>query len=638
MPPSSKEGPPDQTSDAWKEWAAEEIEGAIHQTRRLPAPASSLDPSHETKQRSKGTVVSSLRSSAPAKRGIGKMKMSTDYRQKPDGIWYVPQGQGASSVRICGPLEIEAQTRDHEGAAWGRLLGWQDGDDNRHKWAMPMSLLAGDGGEIRAYLLDRGCYISPTSTGRAKFLDFLATTTVDARALAVSQVGWFGKVFALPDRTIGETPKNRVIYQGADASEHSYRCTSDVESWKQNVARYGVGNSRIAVAVAAAFVGPLLALLSEEGGGLHFRGPSSIGKSTALIAAASVWGPPAYVRQWRATANGLEGVCVQHNHTLLCLDELAQLDGREAGHVAYLIANGMGKARAGRSGALRSSAKWLVMFLSSGEISLAELAAHDSRGTKRSAAGQEIRILDCEADAGGGLGLFETLHDAPSAEALARRIKDGAAASHGNAGPAFVERIIASPDDLAPSLKKEIDAFVAEHVPAEANGQVGRAARRFGLIAVAGELAARLEVLPWPAGEAESACAVVFRQWLAGRGGAGAAEDRDSIAKVRGFLEMHGASRFEPVDCNDDARIINRAGFWRDGEQGREYLFLAETWRTEVCAGMDARRVAKVLAEHGLLRRDAEGKNSISINLPSGIGKSRCYAVSAAIFGSDADP
>jgi len=630
-------GPPDKTSDAWKEWAAEEIEGAIHRPRSRPAPVSSPDTSRQDNSGGTGTVVTSLKPLASVKRGLGKMKMTADYRQKPDGIWYVPQGQGSVSVHVCGPVEVVAQTRDDAGASWGRLLEWQDGDRRQHQWAMPMSLLAGDGGEIRAYLLDRGCYISPTSTGRAKFLDFLATTTVDARALAVSGVGWVGRVFVLPDRTIGDTPEHRVIYQGADASEHPYRCTGDVDAWKQNVARYGVGNSRIAVALAAAFVGPLLALLSEEGGGLHLRGPSSIGKSTALIAAASVWGPLAYVRQWRATANGLEGVCVQHNQTLLCLDELAQLDGREAGHVAYLIANGMGKARAGRSGALRSSAQWKVMFLSSGEISLAELAARDARGTKRSAAGQEIRILDCEADAGAGLGLFETLHDAPSAEALARQIKDGAEMTHGSAGPAFVERVIASSHDLAPSLKKEIDAFVAEHVPADANGQVGRAARRFGLIAAAGELAALLEVLPWPAGEATAACAIVFRQWLIGRGGAGAAEDRDAIAKVRGFLEMHGASRFEPVDGDDETRVINRAGFWRDSDQGREYLFLAETWKTEVCAGMDAKRVAKVLAEHGLLRRDAEGKNSISVSLPAGIGKSRCYVVSATIFEGDAD-
>jgi putative DNA primase/helicase len=560
------------------------------------------------------------------------MSLPDGFMRKDNGIWFNPKGEGTTPYHVCGPLDVVAQTRDDFGTSWGYQIEWTDDDGQVHTWAMSKSLLAGDGAEIRATLLDGGCFVSPAKHARGKLMELLSTVKVKARARAVNRVGWANGAFALPDRTIGETPENRVIYQGAEAFDHAYRTKGDLSGWQNNIARLCVGNSRMILAIAAGFVGPLLTLLGEEGPGINLRGPSSIGKSTALIAAASIWGPAAFVRQWRATANGLEGVCVQHNETLLCLDELAQLDAREAGHVAYLIANGMGKARANRSGALRSPFQWKVPFLSSGEISLADLAGRDARGTKRSAAGQEVRILDCEADAGMGLGLFETLHDAPSAEALARSIKDGAAQTHGTAGPAFVERIIASSDNLAPSIKKEIDAFVADNLPPKASGQVARAARRFGLIASAGELAVRLEILPWPEGASTDACAAIFDQWLIGRGGTGAAEDRDAIAKVRGFLELHGVSRFESVDGDDDTRVINRAGFWRDSDQGREYLFLAETWKAEVCAGMDARRVAKVLADHGLLRRDGQGKNSISATLPAGIGKTRCYAVSAAIF------
>jgi hypothetical protein len=63
------------------------------------------------------------------------------------------------------------------------------------------------------------------------------------------------------------------------------------------------------LAISAAFAGPLIGPCSAEGGGIHFRGPSSIGKSTALHVAGSVWGggdANGYVRSWRATANGPE--------------------------------------------------------------------------------------------------------------------------------------------------------------------------------------------------------------------------------------------------------------------------------------------------------------------------------------------
>ena len=567
-----------------------------------------------------------------------KAKMPYGFSIKADGLFWKDEADAeAFPLRISSRLDVLAHTRDDLGSSWGLLLGWKDGDGREHRWAMPKAELAGDGTAIRAHLLERGCYISPIPKARTKLLDFLGTVTTEARARAVEKVGWTDGAFVLPDRTIGDTESHRVIYQGPAALDHAYRTSGDLAEWQQGVARYGVGNSRLAVALSAAFVGPLLDLIGEEGGGLNLRGGSSIGKSTALVAGASAWGPPSFVRQWRATSNGLEGVAIQHNQTLLCLDELAQLDAKEAGSVAYMLANGMGKARAGRSGALRTPAQWRVMFLSSGEISLGDLAGRDGRGTRRSAAGQEIRILDIDADAGCGLGLFETLHDAPNAETLARRIKDGAAQCHGIAGPLFVERVAAGSGNVAIALKKGVDEFVSAYLPADANGQVARAARRFGLIAMAGEMAARLGILPWPPREAEKAAGALFARWLEGRGGAGAGEDREAIAKVRAFLEAHGSSRFEAIDRDYDAaeqRIINRAGFWRSADGLREHLILPEVWRNEVCAGMDARRVARALADKGIIRKDAQGKFTIPTRLP-GLNQVRCYIVEASIFGGD---
>ncbi len=128
-----------------------------------------------------------------------------------------------------------------------------------------------------------------------------------------------------------------------------------------------------------------------------------------------------FVRSWRATANGLEGVALGHSDTLLCLDELSQLAAKDAGEAAYMLGNGSGKSRSSRDGSARRAAKWRVMFLSSGEISLADKVAEDGRG-RRLAAGQQVRIVDIPADAGAGMRLFENLHGFDSAEALARHL------------------------------------------------------------------------------------------------------------------------------------------------------------------------------------------------------------------------
>ncbi|WP_324740124.1 DUF927 domain-containing protein [Tsuneonella sp. CC-YZS046] len=534
---------------------------------------------------------------------------------------------------IAGAFDVIAQTRDRHSQAWGVLLQWRDDDGEPHRLSIGRALLAGDGREVRHMLLDGGLYVSPVSKDRNALQTFLSMVRIDRRARAVSRVGWQDGSYALPDRTIEDGSGDLVVYQGTAALDHEFRRQGTLEGW-QDMARLAVGNTRLVIALCAAFVGPLLAATGSEGGGLHLRGPSSIGKSTSLLAAASVWGSPTFVRQWRATANGLEGVAEQANDCLLILDELAQLDPREAGSVAYLLANGTGKSRASQSGEARAAKRWLTFFLSSGEISLAEHARSDGRG-RRSPTGQEVRIFDIEADAGKGLGLFDTLHDLPNGDALARAIKDQAAQHYGIAGPEFVQRLLGNLDDTAARIRIGIDWFAAKYQPVGATGQVARACRRLGLIAMAGEIATELGILPWERLEAVSAAANIFAGWLEARGGAGAAEDKTAIEQVAEFISTHGNSRFQPMDGGDSTVIHNRAGFKRETGLGTmEYLIPAATWRNEVCRGLNPKSVAALLIERGHLIPDSNGKASRSETAP-GMGKARFYVVSQSIFGGD---
>jgi uncharacterized protein (DUF927 family) len=122
----------------------------------------------------------------------------------------------------------------------------------------------------------------------------------------------------------------------------------------------------------------------------------------------SVWGggnTPEYVRKWRATDNGLEAIAAAHCDTLLLLDEIGQATSETVGAVAYMLASGAGKSRAGRHGEGRAPAEWRCLFLSTGEISIADKLAEDGR-TRRLMAGQAVRIVDLPADPGAGHGCF----------------------------------------------------------------------------------------------------------------------------------------------------------------------------------------------------------------------------------------
>lgn len=437
----------------------------------------------------------------------------------------------------------------------------------------------------------------------------------------------------------------RIIYQSDGLADDPYRVGGELAGWQEGLARYAVGNSRLAFAMSAAFAGPLLLPAEAESGGFHFRGGSSIGKTTALQVAGSIWGGRDFPRTWRATSNGLESVALMHCDTLLLLDEMGQCDSREVGQVAYMLANGQGKTRAGRSGEARRAARWRTLFLSTGEIGLADKIAEDGRG-RRAAAGQEVRIVDIPADAGAGMGIFETLHDFPSADAFARHLKAAAGEHFGHASHAYLDRLTRDFDGIAPVVSGFQNEFVAENCPPNADGQVSRVVARFALVAAGGEMATAFGVLPWQPGEATRAAAKCFRDWLDTRGGIEPAEEREALSAVRRFIELHGTSRFEPMGslaptdnmgAPIDTRIQSRAGFRRRDDEGSiEYIVLPEVWRGEVCAGLDAVMVAKTLAGRGMLKPGSGGKLQNNQRVPGFPSAIRCYVVTSGILGDDA--
>jgi uncharacterized protein (DUF927 family) len=532
------------------------------------------------------------------------------------------EGNQKAPVWVCSPLGVIAKTRDSKSGEWGRLLEWFDDDDVRHQWAMPLELLEGDGTDVRRELARLGLHIATGRSARDLLAAYIKVWPVDQRARCVERLGWHGAVYTMPSETIGDAVE-LVVFQNAHAIEPAFATAGTAQEWRASVAALAAGNSRVVFAVCTAFAGALAALVGEDSGGFHLRGKSSCGKSTALKAAASVWGDPlSYARAWRATANGLESLASLHNDGLLILDELSQCDPKEAGEAAYLLANGQGKARAQRNGTARASLRWRLLFLSAGEESLTELMA---RAGRKANAGQEVRLADFDADAGAGLGAFETLNGCASPAALALALKDAATRHHGAAGVVWLRAVVNDRDKLADIITGGVRQFVAQNTPPGAAGQVLRVAQRFGLVAVAGELATHYGVTGWDEGEATQAAGRCFAAWLDSFGGAGNREDRLLLAHVRGFFETHGASRFEDVGASIDQRVVNRAGFYRAGLDGtREVLVLPEAFKRDVCAGFDQKAATQCLLAQGWILPGADGRPTQKPRLP-GIGTARVY-------------
>jgi len=558
----------------------------------------------------------------------------------PDGVFFQSDttdrdGSPKPPLLICSPLHVKAQTRDNNNTAWGRLLHWQDNDGAPHQWSVPSSMLQDDGLELRRMLAEKGLVISPSKPARALLPAYLQKWPVASRARCVDKLGWYGKVYVLPDETIGHSDE-QVVYQNVHAIEPGLSSKGTSRQWRDLIASAAAGNSRLVFALSAAFAGPLVELAGIDSGGFHLKGVSSTGKSTALKLAASVWGEPErYCRAWRATTNGLEGLAVLHNDNTLILDELGQLDSKQMGEAAYMLANGQGKNRSNVSGNARHAARWRLLFLSSGEQTLADLMMQ---------AGQEIRLADIEADAGAGMGIFEQLHGAVNASDFVQELNENAKFYYGAVGMEWLRHIVSDQASLPEQLAASIEQFVQIlSLPPDAHGQIHRVACRFALAAAAGELATHYGLTGWNEGEAFNAAKTCFTAWLDGFGGTDNRERRRLLEQVRAFFEVHAQSRFERinargerhVNANGEQRIPNRAGFYWDGEMGtQEYLVLPEVFKREVCQGFDQKRAIRTLLDAGWL---VPGKDGASSQKPyvSGYGQPRCYVLNAKMWSGE---
>ncbi|WP_073427101.1 DUF927 domain-containing protein [Paraburkholderia terricola] len=582
------------------------------------------------------------------------------FEVKDSGVWFHGTDNRGQKLRphwICARLDVTAETRDENNNEWGYLLEFDDRDGKRKRWAVPARLFAGDGTELRSTLLSMGLKIGFTQVARSQIANYIQTARTSARARCAGRVGWHGGAFVLPDRTIGDGTE-MTIFQAEAAIESQFKQAGQLADWQRELAAFCVGNSRLAFCVSTAFAGTLLRFSGQQSGGFHLMGDSTLGKTTALRVAASVFGGRDYVRSWRATDNALELTAAQHCDTLLILDEIGQVDPKVVGDVVYMLANEAGKGRATRTAAAKPVLTWRLLFLSSGEKSLASLM---TEANKAAMAGQDVRLATIPGDAGRGYGMFETLHDFASPKALADHLAAASGRFHGVAGIAFLEWAAQRHERLVDALRTRMLPLVREWVPNDAHSQVSRVAARFALVGVAGELASEAGITGWPEGTATAAAQASFRAWLTVRGGTGNAEHAAMLRQVRSFFEAHGDARFVWWHRALDDRkpnTMHRAGFKRllaDGEHPIssnkdfygafgdamgdesaagceiEYYVLSEVFRSEVCKGFDHKAVARLLVEVGALVPEGETRPDRKERLP-GMSAQRCYRFSPKLF------
>jgi len=544
---------------------------------------------------------------------------------------------------LSSSMWVTAEVRDHGGHDWGKLLEFTDPDGTPHRIIIPRALLAGTGEPARALVHAHGAEVSTAAEQQRRWKDYLLKSRPPARARITSKSGWHpGGVFVLGNaRTFGPAGHESVLFQADGAEPPAYATAGTLEDWRANVGTLAVGNSRVEFSLCLPFAATLLELTGDESGGFHLRGKeydaSSSGKTTTERAAVSIMGGPDLLKPWRTTSNAVEGTAESFSGLLLALDEIAQMDAKEGAATIYGLGNGVGKIRASRTGEPRPPKKWRLLFLSSGEISLEE---HLKSADKQYRQGLGARFVELPADAGAGMGCFESLHGEKNAAAFARSLQAAAAKYYGTPLVHWLEYLTANRDKIAaliPGMRAACLAQLLAKHP-QPSGLVRRVADRFALVGIAGELARDAGILPWPERAAWNAARRLFDEWLQDRGGAGNVEAAALVDRVRGLLLSHSEGKFTNLLRANDPHKPTTPGRWGffsphlpklnpddegglvrpnpltldEAEEGGElrrhvltrslFLVFPQSFKDELIGGADPTEAARILTAVGVLK------------------------------------
>jgi putative DNA primase/helicase len=576
---------------------------------------------------------------------------SAEFEMTESGLVFLKTtGRGITVVNVSAPFEILGLVRDATSSSWAHLLRWRDADGRQHEFIASDKQLLSEHDVVCGDMAEQGLRINKGQQGN--LARYILGSTADDRVTLVNRIGWHEigdrSVFVTPSQVIG-APPGRVLYEVGNRRQEEYSARGLLADWQQGVSAPAQAHALAALAISAAFAGPLLHLAGLESGGIHLFGNSSTGKTTLLKLAASIWGDSGLVRSWRATANGLEGVANRTSDVVLILDELGQLDSKDAATALYMLASGVGKIRMSRNATLQDIKTWRAFMLSSGEITV-EAKITQLRGAK-AYTGATLRLLNVAADQRLGFGVFDSAGSTGDIRDLLKDFNSAVTSAYGVAGPAFVSALV-SRAEASEAIRNAIDHFVTHNVAPDASGQVERSAKRFGLIATAGELATEFEITGWLLGTATAAAARAFKKWVEARGGDGKepAEDRAAIRQVTELIVRYGESRFDELDERGFKVVFGRADEgsnpppraalirfgWRKGHgDNRVWMIEDSVWESEFCRGFDPVQVSRALARHGMLKC-AKGRFTYAERFEDKRNK-RFHVITAKILASDYD-
>lgn len=511
-------------------------------------------------------------------------------------------GNEKPPLPLADKFDIVGNGTDGGGAHY-RIIRYQDRctRQTRHA-ALPCAEIGSNA--AWAKLQGMGIVVYSGRTKREYLADYLQTAGSRDFWQITDKAGWQGNAYILPSGEVLQADEGecRVLYNGDTSQAAAYTAKGSLQEWRENVAKYAAGNSRLLLAIGAALAAPMMNRLEEAGGGFHLYGASRDGKTTAAKAALSVWGDPDAAKlSWNGTALGFGNTALARNDNLLVLDEIGQVKhAKTVSETAYAVIDGTGKIQGHKDGGNRLIRQWRTLLFSTGEY---DMQSYVERGGEKWEAGQNVRIPSLPARA--AYGIYENLHGFENGAALSDHLLHQIGQYHGTAGRAWIEKL--RHIDTA-AIRETRDSFL-QMLP-ELNGQILTVARRFALVAAALELSADITGLP--SGQGMAAMKQYFEEWI-DENGTESHEERTIIRNAVRFFELYAHTpRFAIFDALQKDHDRNHAGYYKAkngdyaapaAEREQEYWVIPTVFEEEICKGRNTAMVCRILHGAGWLEK-----------------------------------
>lgn len=505
--------------------------------------------------------------------------------------------EGKDDLRVAyEPIVITERwvADDHTEAlrlAWTRAGEWSSNVYDRDEvlFGQHLRALARDGAPIGG-------------SNHSKLAEFLHDfEAANLKRIPVRQMtrrlGWVG------DQFVANLDDSDVKFNGPTGTDelaeaHTRRGTRD--QWAEAVAPLE-HHPRAALGLYAALAAPLLRLFAVPSFTMDWSGETSVGKTTTLKIAASVWGSPGLVRSWDATEVAIEQMAGALNGLPLILDETKRARSwQTVADVIYNVSQGRGRERGDRNGGLRETVKWSTIVLSSGEQPITSFSSDG---------GTRARVVSVWGSP------FVTRD-----RRLVRDLTSALGQHHGHAGPDFMTALLERRDEW-PRWRDRYEELTDELAALSDNEVVRRRAALVAVLQATAGLAKTFGVLNWQPPEMFWASLLTT--------GAGADDDdlpRRALEQAWDWA-VGTESRFGSLD-----REVHRAEPPR-GWAGRWDNPSSELcWRTDVLRSVLRERdhesdaVVQVWAERGWLRHDKAGNNP-PVRLTRDGSPARCVVI-----------